>query len=73
MAEQYAETVASLKLENFDLRNSLHDLLDLLERGDGFQQKERMRTAGRLLGLQRYDGTEPNKCAESRQFDGTVS
>lgn len=36
------------------LERALYDLLDTLERGDGFKVQERLATAGRLLGLPRY-------------------
>lgn len=35
------------------LNQALYDLLDTLERGDGYRQRERMAAAGKLLGLQR--------------------
>ncbi len=50
------EQILLLTKENLTLREALHDLLDSLERGDGFHQRERMARAGRLLGLQRHDG-----------------
>lgn len=43
--------------ENPALRSALADLLDTIERGDEYMVRERCQTAGKLLGLERYQAS----------------
>jgi hypothetical protein len=49
-----ADCAKALLAQRDEYRDNLIDLLDSLERGDGYQQRERMTRAGLLLGFARY-------------------